>query len=303
VDRIVIIDNTETERVDSLRRAFEAADCKVIRLQKAKGRVLVTPSDQGVPDRALAVLRHAGEVGEWPQIAAPVIYYSGDDPRTDSRIPAGAEYIYRQISSTWGAPSAEEARELIDYLRQVAKGGSPEKPSLLQMVSPTHLLISLAVLCQGYLFLHGVGEAADPNLFSPEEKKNGAIGCLTERTYRHFLPPDLPNKLGTVKKPAWWRRPFSVDFYGEPGDKRQGTENLIRKVQAEWERLTIKTAKPKATLSADWQQAWKNLQDLLNCFKIDDDITPRTVARAYCALVDVLDAGEADSASVATEAH
>ncbi|MBV9125920.1 MAG: hypothetical protein JO112_21425 [Planctomycetes bacterium] len=257
---------------------------------KAQGTEMTKPSDRPIPGQCLAILRHAGEVGEWPNIAAAaVIYFSGDDPRTDKRIPTGADRIFRRLSSEWGVPTAAEARELIEYLREVAAGKSPAKPSLLVPAPTPHLLRSLAILCQGYLLLHASGGTAPPDLFTNGQKRHGTIRHLTDESYRHFLPPDLPRKLDAVKSPLWWRRPFEADFYPSHLAPNQGTDRLIRTVKAEWDSVTTPLTKSRPVLSGDWDKAWANLAQLLNAFKGDQEISPSVVAQAYCALVDALE--------------
>ena len=199
--QIIIIDDGDPGRLGALSQAFTAAGCEVIPLGKVKGEIWVMEvireegkyitkiTDRAIPIRALAILRHAGEGGERGKIEAPTIYYGGEDPWTDRRIPDGSDRIYRQVSSEWGIPTDPEARELVEYLQEVATGKSPDKPSLLVPEVTPCLLRSLAILCQGYLLLHASGGVSPPDLFTSEQKQNGSIHYLSDGSYRHLLPP------------------------------------------------------------------------------------------------------------------
>ncbi len=336
-DSIAIFDRDE-KRSKEIAKAFLANGCRVTALSKQlkdgedkitasfftaslsdlitvhyilkDGHLIETDSGKEtdypvqVPAACLAILRHAREDEKWPRIQAKaVIYYSGDDPRTDSRIPDRAKYIGRPISWEWGAPSLEEAGELLDYLRQLSTNQAVQTPSLLQPLTPPQYLISVAVLCQGYLFLHGLGGTPGPDLFTPEQRRNSAISHLSERSYRNFLPTDLPTKLEAVKRSGWWRRAFSDDF---SSGQARGRQDFLKKVKAEWDRVTRNnTTKRRAGLTGAWDAAWEHVKALSECLDRDEDIQPAVVAKAYCSLVDALGTGEAERSArtLAETAH
>jgi len=317
---IVIID-VDWERSEKIAKQFRPLGCTVTLVWKTNSEEKSKP--ENVPAECLLLFYHVGDKGEWQKMpkAAHTIYYGGKEPSGDERFPRDSYRINRSITRRSGYPNSDEAKELLEFAEALNRGESPEPPQLLSPRRPLTLLPTLAILCQGYLFLHALRGVEDPvaaKLVECGTERMGWNELLNQRSYQHLLPPDLPRELARVSRPSWWLQPFREMFSTYRGDNDLDFMTLSKAVEDEWN-LAVMPRKKKGAAelggSESWEEKWKRVDKLLEQLnnrprndlpgsntsnsapvpaatsesKINEAvIAPHLVAEAYCALADAL---------------
>jgi hypothetical protein len=321
--QVVIID-VDWGRSEAIGKPFEALGCAVTLMWKGGGEEKSKPGN--VPPECLLLLHHVGDRGEWKKMpkAEHVIYYSGKAPEGDKRFPKDPHYrVNRPVTQHAGCVKKEEALEILEFVDALGHGGTPQLPQLLTPRRALSLLPTLAILCQGYLFLHalrGLDDEEAARMIESGAERMGWKEILKQRSYQHLLPPDLPHELGRVNRPSWWLQPFREIFpYHDPASDID-SEALREAMKEEWHSVVatrrVKAADPCGVES--WEEKWKKIDNLLKWLNnraligTEDAVSlhrglpreaqpasgtdtkkssnlPKLVAEAYCALADALE--------------
>lgn len=302
LDFVVVLDQSPT-RGPAVASPFRELGCSVLRGSLLGGDEEYDPplGDNPFPTDCLILVQHVRDKDTWSaQVknlrAVCNIYYGGNDPATDPDLPRDCDRIFRPVMGAADAPTVWEAKELLDYARQLAAGKPVQvRPTILEPQRPLQFLPAIAILCQGFLFLHsvkGIREDEAHELLLRAQTKMGWPNLLKQPSFRHLLPPNLPEKLQQVARPSWWLRPFQESPFPDGRQRSSVVTDLRRSLKDEWDKAVRRLHGPNAD-PAIGESEWKRIDNLLRV--LDDEanvdnpvVTPRLVADAYCPIADAL---------------